>query len=96
MKNDIGLGFLKESSLEKLPPGGAKEVKFHSSVTVGDRGQVVIPKPVRDAIGILPGDTLITVVKLGFVVGMVKVQDVPKMMEYMQCEIEESSCQKRA
>lgn len=96
VKGDLGVGFLKESALVTLPPDGAKEVKFHSSVTVGDRGQVVIPKPVRDVIGILPGDTLITVVKLGAVVGMVKVQDVGRMMEYMKCEIEDSACRVRS
>ncbi len=92
IKGNLGLGFMKEAVLPMLPklPDSA-QVKFHSSVTVGDRGQVVIPKPVREAIGIQPGDTLITVVKHSAVIGMVKVEDVPKMMEYMRQEIDECS-----
>lgn len=94
VKGNLGIGLMKEgalATLPKFPESASKEVKFHSSVTVGDRGQVVIPKPVRDAIGIVPGDTLITVVKHAAVIGMVKVQDVPRMMEYMRQEMEESS-----
>lgn len=32
--------------------------KFMSSVKVGPKGQIVIPKEVRDMFGIQPGDTL--------------------------------------
>lgn len=36
------------------PPG-----KYAWSVTVGTKGQIVIPKEARDLFGIKPGDTLI-------------------------------------
>jgi AbrB family looped-hinge helix DNA binding protein len=36
------------------PPG-----KFASTVTVGEKGQIVIPKGARDLLGIKPGDTLL-------------------------------------
>ena len=36
------------------PPG-----KFASMVKMGPKGQIVIPKEVRDIMGIAPGDTLL-------------------------------------
>lgn len=38
----------------KMPPG-----KFAWSVTVGSKGQIVIPKEARTVFGIQPGDTLL-------------------------------------
>ncbi|GAB3708377.1 AbrB/MazE/SpoVT family DNA-binding domain-containing protein [Mariniluteicoccus flavus] len=36
------------------PPG-----KYAATVTVGEKGQIVIPKAARDLYGIKPGDTLL-------------------------------------
>ena len=36
-----------------------KDRKFAWSVTVGAKGQIVIPKEARDIFGISPGDTLL-------------------------------------
>lgn len=33
--------------------------KYASTVRVGEKGQIVIPKPARDLFGIQPGDTLL-------------------------------------
>jgi len=33
--------------------------KFHWSVTVGEKGQIVIPKQARELFGIKPGDQLL-------------------------------------
>lgn len=38
----------------KNPPG-----KYAWSVTVGTKGQIVIPKEARELFGIVPGDTLL-------------------------------------
>ncbi len=36
-----------------------KKGKYAWTVTVGEKGQIVIPKQARDVFGITPGDTLI-------------------------------------
>ena len=40
--------------LDKTPKG-----KFLSTVKVGEKGQIVIPKPARDMFSIKPGDTVL-------------------------------------
>lgn len=42
--------------VQDLPPA---EGKFASTVKVGAKGQIVIPKGARDLFGIEPGDTLL-------------------------------------
>ena len=39
---------------DKTPKG-----KFISTVKVGEKGQIVIPKPARDMFSIKPGDTIL-------------------------------------
>ena len=39
---------------DKIPKG-----KFLSTVKVGEKGQIVIPKPARDMFSIKPGDTVL-------------------------------------
>lgn len=38
---------------------GSAEGKYASTVRVGEKGQIVIPKRARDLFGIKPGDTLL-------------------------------------
>lgn len=40
--------------MSKYPDG-----KYFATVRVGDKGQIVIPKEVREMFGIMPGDTLL-------------------------------------
>lgn len=42
--------------VEGLPPAAGK---FASTVKVGEKGQIVIPKGARELFGIKPGDTLL-------------------------------------
>lgn len=63
------------------------DVKMYGSVTVGTKWQVVIPKEVREALDIDSGDTLIVLTKHGKAIGMIKADDMPAFMEYMQQEM---------
>ncbi|HEY3782020.1 MAG TPA: AbrB/MazE/SpoVT family DNA-binding domain-containing protein [Fimbriimonadaceae bacterium] len=53
---------VKSNSYEKYENGEESEMKcdmFYGSVTVGERGQVVIPAEARTDMGIGPGDKLL-------------------------------------
>lgn len=63
------------------------DMKMYGSVTVGTKWQVVIPKEVRDTLGIEPGDILMVLTKQGKAIGMIKADDMPAFMAYMQAEI---------
>lgn len=63
------------------------DLKMYSTVTVGTKWQVVIPQEVREQLNIKPGDTLMVVTKYDKAIGMVKVDDIEEMMQYMQQEI---------
>ena len=61
---------------------------FHGAVTVGERGQVVIPAPVREGLGINPGDKLLVFAHpSGTGVMFVKLQEVQRMTELIAASI---------
>lgn len=72
---------------ENTVPPDACGVKMFGSVTVGTKGQVVIPKEIRDILHINPGDVLIVVTKHEKAIGMIKADDMEAFMEYMQQEM---------
>jgi len=61
-------------------------VKMHWSVTVGTKWQIVIPKEVRDMLGIVEWDTLMTMTKYGKFVGFIKAEDMEDFIELLRSE----------
>jgi AbrB family looped-hinge helix DNA binding protein len=49
--------------------------KIYGAVTVGERGQVVIPAQIRKAFKIKPGDKLIVFAKPGGMIGLVPAEE---------------------
>lgn len=76
---------METEDIQKIQELGC--VKMHSTVTVGTKGQVVIPVEVRNLLGLKPGDNLMVITKHDKAIGMVKMDDLDVMMEYMQQEI---------
>lgn len=70
------------------PKEGSHDFKMYGSVVVGSKGQIVIPKDVREELGIETGDSLIVVVKHGKAIGMIKSDDLDEFMQFMQREME--------
>jgi len=62
-------------------------MKMWWSLKVWPKWQVVIPKEIRDLIGIKPWDTLVALTKGDTWFGFVKNEDFFAMMEYMKDEI---------
>lgn len=51
--------------------GGLHGPKVYGAVTVGERGQVVIPAKVRKSFRVNPGDKLIVFAKPGGMIGLI-------------------------
>jgi AbrB family looped-hinge helix DNA binding protein len=62
-------------------------VKMHGKVTVWPKSQVVIPKDVRELLHIAPGDDLMIISKWDVAIGMIKSDDVPQFLKYVNSEI---------
>ena len=62
-------------------------MKMWGNVTVGPKGQIVIPKEVRDLLDIHPWDSLVTISKWNIAVWFIKNGDMQSIMEYMQEEM---------
>ena len=63
------------------------QTEIHSSVVVWSKGQIVIPKDVRDKLSIKSGDTLTVITKGGIAIGLIKNSDLPALLSYLQNEI---------
>jgi len=61
------------------------------TVTVWSKGQVVIPKEVREELDISEWDKLMVLTKHGMAIGLIKSDNVPEFLSYMQQEIEEDA-----
>ncbi|WP_449064421.1 AbrB/MazE/SpoVT family DNA-binding domain-containing protein [Planomonospora algeriensis] len=58
------------------PPG-----KLAGTAKVGDRGQIVIPKDMRDMFGIVPGDTLLLLADVGRGIAVLRNDDFVHLAE---------------
>ena len=57
---DVSLNDLVRFNPEKEGmPIGPKDKYIFGTVTIGERGQIVLPKKARDIMNLIPGDTLI-------------------------------------
>lgn len=61
-------------------------VKMHGSVSVGTKGQIVIPKDVRDMLDINEGDMLMTMTKYGKFVWFIKAEDMEAFIDLLKAE----------
>lgn len=73
-------GSSKKSSPKTL------DVRMHGTVTVGTKGQIVIPKEVRDMLDLNEGESLLTITKYGKFVGFIRTDDVEDFIALLKAE----------
>ncbi|MDP2091207.1 MAG: AbrB/MazE/SpoVT family DNA-binding domain-containing protein [Candidatus Gracilibacteria bacterium] len=61
-------------------------MKLFGIVTVGPKGQIVIPKDLREKIGLSSGSTLAIMLKDDKYIGLVKNEDMGEIMKYIESE----------
>ena len=66
-------------------------MEMHGSVTVGAKGQIVIPVEARKKLGIKEGDKLMVVTKWDMAVWLIKADDMQRMLEHLNREMEKNS-----
>lgn len=66
-------------------------IEMHSSVTVWSKGQVVIPKTVRDHLSIQPWDSLVTLTQWNTAIGFVKSDNLPELINYLKQQLPNDS-----
>jgi len=62
-------------------------VQMFGTVKVGEKWQIVIPKEVRDIAEIKPGDVMIVIMKHEKAIGIIKQDDLPALIAYLQEEM---------
>jgi len=58
------------------------------TTTLGERGQIVIPKEARDALGLKSGDHLMVLVPHDQAIGLIPVKNAKKFLTQMSKQIE--------
>jgi len=66
-----------EEIMDKISP----VPKVYGTVTVGERGQVVVPAKIRKLYNLSPGDKLIVLAKEGGPIGFIPVSDFSVFLE---------------
>lgn len=61
-------------------------MKLHWTSTIWPKWQVVIPKEVRDLLGLNPGDSMMIVTKENKAIAMIKNEDLKELFEYAKSE----------
>ncbi len=60
------------------------EMKLYGTTTIWPKGQIVIPKDIRDKLWLNPGDSMTILLKNDKFIGLVRNQDISELMEYIK------------
>lgn len=75
-------------TLKNCDPNDVKcGIQMFGTVKVWEKWQIVIPKEVRDILGVKPGDTMLVTTKHGKAIGLIKQEDLQEFISYLQEEL---------
>ncbi len=57
------------------------EIKNYGMATLGERGQIVIPKEIRDKMGIKPGDKFLVFSRADALISFIKPENFDKLID---------------
>ena len=60
------------------------DIKLHGVVKIGPKGQVVLPKEIRDKLWVKPGDSMSIILKNDKYIWILRNEDVSELMEYVK------------
>lgn len=60
------------------------EMKLYGTTTIWPKGQIVIPKDIRDKLDLKPGDSMTVLLKNDKFIWLVRNQDINELMEYIR------------
>jgi AbrB family looped-hinge helix DNA binding protein len=66
--------------------GICKTMKLHGTTTIWPKGQIVIPKEVRDILKLSPWDSVAIITKDDKAVAIIKKENIQELLEYMKSE----------
>lgn len=61
-------------------------MKLYWTTTIWPKGQLVIPKEVRNILNLKPGDSMTVLLKNNKFVGLVRNEDINELMEFIENE----------
>ncbi|MFK7780319.1 MAG: AbrB/MazE/SpoVT family DNA-binding domain-containing protein [Candidatus Gracilibacteria bacterium] len=61
-------------------------LKIVGTTSMGTRGQIVIPKEIRDKLNLEPGDNMVVLMKDNKYIGLVKNDNIGDLMKYITSE----------
>ncbi len=64
------------------------KIAFHSTVTIGSKWQIVIPKDAREVLDLQPWDKLVTITKWTIALWFIKSENIEEMMNYLKDEMD--------
>ncbi len=73
------------------PKNPHMQYDVHGSVTVASQGQIVIPAKLRRQLNIKPGDSLVVFTKHSTIIGLVREQDIGKMINMYESHVKAGS-----
>ncbi|MDD5770486.1 MAG: AbrB/MazE/SpoVT family DNA-binding domain-containing protein [Candidatus Gracilibacteria bacterium] len=62
------------------------KIKLFGTTTIGPKGQLVIPKEIRDKLNINTGDSMTIILKDDKFIGILKNEDITELLEFVKNE----------